>query len=453
MKPICFMVMPFSTKDVPNASGQAPTRINFDRLWEAGIRPAIEALGYEAVRADQDIGALIIHEMLERLFFADLVIADMTIPNGNVYYEVGIRHAAKPDGCVLIAADWSVPLFDVQQMRRLVYPLPATVLTDEQAAAVVTRLVEGIPAMRDGQSPMFQVLPGYPTPDEDRALTMRQELEELSAFNERVRAVALQDTKELAKQWATALVEEFSAAAQARASVAIALTLMLRDNVGWEDMLGFVNGLPAPMQENPFLQEQMALAQSKIGNHVDAIAALESLNHLKGETSERLGMIGGRYKKLAAQALKTGDKRTHQQRLERAIESYEKGMLRELGNYYCASNLARLYRERGDEDDEARATFAQKLTTLMAESAIERQTADEWARPTLLGAAFDGADVSAAKSVLKRLRGEDPADWQLETTIGDLEKSVVQIKDAELQAKFESLLSELRELLPQGNGA
>jgi len=47
------------------------------------------------------------------IYFADLVLADMTIANSNVYYEVGIRHAAKEKGCVLLAADWSRQLFDV----------------------------------------------------------------------------------------------------------------------------------------------------------------------------------------------------------------------------------------------------------------------------------------------------------------------------------------------------
>jgi hypothetical protein len=60
-----------------------------------------------------DTGGLIVGQMLERLYFADLVLADMTIPNGNVYYEVGIRHAAQKTGCVLLAADWSKQLFDV----------------------------------------------------------------------------------------------------------------------------------------------------------------------------------------------------------------------------------------------------------------------------------------------------------------------------------------------------
>jgi hypothetical protein len=36
--------------------------------------------------------------MLERLYFSDLVVADVTIPNGNVYHEIGIRHASRPRG-------------------------------------------------------------------------------------------------------------------------------------------------------------------------------------------------------------------------------------------------------------------------------------------------------------------------------------------------------------------
>src|SRR5215469_10811740 len=96
-RPICFMVMPYSTKftGTPAPAG-APDKINFDRLWDAALRPAIDAAGYEPVRASEDIGALFINEMIERLAISDLVLADVSIPNGNVYYEVGIRHAAQP---------------------------------------------------------------------------------------------------------------------------------------------------------------------------------------------------------------------------------------------------------------------------------------------------------------------------------------------------------------------
>src|SRR6476469_2296530 len=111
-RPVCFMVMPFGVKD-PRATAPAPARVNFDVLWEKALRPGLDGLGYQPVRADQDLGALIIAEMLERLYFSDLVIADVTIPNGNVYYELGIRHAARDKGCVMVGADWAEPLFDV----------------------------------------------------------------------------------------------------------------------------------------------------------------------------------------------------------------------------------------------------------------------------------------------------------------------------------------------------
>jgi hypothetical protein len=93
-KPLCFMIMPFGRKATQAVAGRGPAEIDFNALWDHGYVPVINELGYEAVRADQDTGALIIEQMLQRLYFADLVLAEMTIPNGNVYYEVGIRHAA-----------------------------------------------------------------------------------------------------------------------------------------------------------------------------------------------------------------------------------------------------------------------------------------------------------------------------------------------------------------------
>ena len=67
-RPICFMVMPYSAKSTGTpAPPGAPDKINFDRLWDAALRAAIDAAGYEPVRANEDIGALIINEMIERL--------------------------------------------------------------------------------------------------------------------------------------------------------------------------------------------------------------------------------------------------------------------------------------------------------------------------------------------------------------------------------------------------
>ena len=88
---LCFMIMPYGRRPTQvEPSSNAPGEIDFNALWDKAFAPTIQSLGYDPVRADQDTGALIINQMIERLYFADLVLADMTIPNGNVYYEVGV---------------------------------------------------------------------------------------------------------------------------------------------------------------------------------------------------------------------------------------------------------------------------------------------------------------------------------------------------------------------------
>src|SRR6218665_1580869 len=99
-KPVAFVVMPFGVKAVGQTEPNIPANVDFDALWERVYEPALRELGYEAVRADRDLGALIISEMIQRLAAADLVVADVTLPNANVYYEVGVRHAAQKRGCV-----------------------------------------------------------------------------------------------------------------------------------------------------------------------------------------------------------------------------------------------------------------------------------------------------------------------------------------------------------------
>src|ERR1017187_9711937 len=182
-RPICFMIMPYSTKTTSAAQGSgAPDKVNFDRLWEAALRPAIDKAGYEPVRANEDIGALIINEMIERLAISDLVLADVSIPNGNVYYEVGIRHAAQKQGCIMTAATWAKPLFDIDQMRQIRYPLPTESISDETAAEIIKIVEAAIPIMAAGDSPFYQVFPKYPEFDPARVTAFKKTVEELSKF-------------------------------------------------------------------------------------------------------------------------------------------------------------------------------------------------------------------------------------------------------------------------------
>jgi hypothetical protein len=445
-KPLCFMVMPFGTKKVVPAIDGAPKQIDFDALWIKALKPAIETLGYEAHRADQDTGALIVHEMLERLFHSNLVIADMTLPNGNVYYEIGIRHAARPTGCVLIGAEWARPLFDTRQMRRLTYPLEVERVNDQAAGQIKTCLVQSVPELARGRSPMEIALPGYPNPDPQGAVTMRQAVaaaRELEAKIDAVRSFLPGTPK---KDAARELAASNPPVTALSVGVAMAIVITLRDADLWDEMRDYLQALPIEMSESPWMQQQLALARSKAksSDHELAIASLQQLIRKEGDNSESRGLIGGRYKKLADRAKALGDMAAHRQYLERAIAAYEAGMQLDLGGYYPVSNLARLYRERGGQGDSERAEFALKLTQEACEALRVRNDGDDWLRQTLLGAAFDRGDYANAEKLTLEVEIQGPALWQLESTINDLRRSVAQIESPGERSRFEALIDRLQ---------
>ena len=79
--------MPFSGTIDPQVSGDEWTDI-----FKNTFTPAVEAAGYTCVRVTQRPGSFL-REIVERLDSADLVLADLTGSNPNVFYELGIRHA------------------------------------------------------------------------------------------------------------------------------------------------------------------------------------------------------------------------------------------------------------------------------------------------------------------------------------------------------------------------
>lgn len=450
VRPVCFMVMPFGTKRVDPKPDRAPDNIDFDALWNRALAPFIDELGYEPVRADQDTGASILLEMLERLYFSDLVVADMTIPNGNVYYEIGIRHACRPSGCLLISADWAQPLFDTNQMRRLAYPLADGSVGEKAADAIQAALRAGAAALAQGASPMYQTIPGFPDPariDPGRASAIRRQLDALAAFQAQVRSVRLTRDAAPRKAAALALRDAYPAAGALPQGVALEVAMVLRDCAGWQDCIDYIDALPPALGQLDVLQEQRCLAQSKTGNHVEAIAAIEQLIVRSGNSSERQGLIGGRYKKMALQARDQGDDLSWRDYLDQAIVHYEQGMHLDLNDYFPSCNLPRLYRARGEEGDEAKATVAAQIAFYACERAKARNPQDEWINPTLLGAAFDSGDVKRARELVKQVRRDGIATWKMMTTLTDIDLSVEQTVDAATRTALAALRDELMTLV------
>jgi hypothetical protein len=93
----------------------------YNELYAEVIKPVCDQLGLTAVRLDETFGPGVIIQDIERqILEAQVIIADITSANSNVYYEVGYAHALKKP-TILIAEKATQLPFDVSPFRVLFY--------------------------------------------------------------------------------------------------------------------------------------------------------------------------------------------------------------------------------------------------------------------------------------------------------------------------------------------
>lgn len=109
----CFVLAPISKEG-------SEIRKRSDQILRHLIRPAVEdECGYRAVRADEIAEpGIITSQIIQRVIEADLVIADLTEWNPNVFYELAVRHAIRRPVIHIIEAGEDIP-FDVAVMRTI----------------------------------------------------------------------------------------------------------------------------------------------------------------------------------------------------------------------------------------------------------------------------------------------------------------------------------------------
>ena len=101
-KKVCFVVMGFGKKKDPDTN----RTIDLDATYKRIIRPAVEASGCKCIRADEIVEAGIIdRSMYALLYYADVVIADISTFNPNAIYELGVRHTLRPYSTIIIKED------------------------------------------------------------------------------------------------------------------------------------------------------------------------------------------------------------------------------------------------------------------------------------------------------------------------------------------------------------
>lgn len=424
-KPLLFVAMPFGVKD--NTS--AHLKVDFDALYATCVRPAAEEAGLEVIRADEEmLGGFIQRPMYERLLLAEVVVADLTFANPNVFYELGVRHAARPWATVLICAKGQERPVDVSPLRSTLYELDrGGALADPPGLR--GKLTEQLRTALGGKttdSPLFQLLDGYPgvvmsarATETFRARALWTS--ELVARAYRVRAPA-RDRDEALRELA-AIEEQIAALPEGDDELFASLMLAYRSLESWDEMIRIAEALPAEISVAAGTREQLAVALNRRngrGDRLRAIDLLEELLEREGESSEALGILGRCHKdrwreKHASADPGAGDA------LDAAIAAYGRGFSADPRDYYPGVNLLTLLACRRLSEDIERI---EELAPVVA-FAVARHgglgARDYWTLATIVEiSALRGREMEGRRALSTAVELE-PEGWMTATTADNLE--------------------------------
>ena len=152
----CFVIMPFGEKQ--DVGGKI---IDFNKIYDYLIKPALEKIeeyNVKCIRCDEISRAGWIHaDMMEHIRDDEIAIADLTTLNPNVFYELGVRHALRKSGTVLIHHKGTKNPFNISGFRIVDYDHEDLKSVEEAKNQIAEFVVNGL-KLRDTDSLVHQVL-------------------------------------------------------------------------------------------------------------------------------------------------------------------------------------------------------------------------------------------------------------------------------------------------------
>lgn len=116
-KNFCFVLMPFTS--------------DFDDIYRYGIMESCKDAGAYCERVDEQIfQETILERIYNQIAKADIVIADMTGRNPNVFYEVGYAHALNKPTILLTQSSDDIP-FDLKHYPHIIYDKKISIIREE----------------------------------------------------------------------------------------------------------------------------------------------------------------------------------------------------------------------------------------------------------------------------------------------------------------------------------
>ncbi|HEX8722876.1 MAG TPA: tetratricopeptide repeat-containing protein [Pyrinomonadaceae bacterium] len=367
----CFVVMGFGKK----TDFETGRTLDLDKTYRNIIRPAVEAAGLKCVRADEIPHSGIIDvPMYEQLLGADVVVADLSTSNKNAFYELGVRHALRPETTIVICEDGiKAPPFDVNHVLIRMYRHMGEGIDFDEVERFRKVLSDAITAVcnkdpRDTDSPVYTFLRGLPD--------FRKALKGVAKAAAEASPAAVAGDAHDGELYSALMEQADEAQDDGDFVTARALLLRLRrkmkEAAEKEAAEAARNGIEGFRErpEDPYLVQRLALATYK-SKQPTPRAALEEARDLlaalgpaTSNDTETLGMWGSVHKRL----WETAGDRAH---LDEAVRGYERGFYLR-NDYYNGINFAYLLNARAAK----RASRAEAVADFVQAARVRREVLD-----------------------------------------------------------------------------
>lgn len=420
---VCFVSMPFGEK----ADFETGRTLNMDATYRTVIKPAVEAAGFECVRADEIVhSGMIDLPLYKQLLEADVVISDLSTSNPNVFYELGVRHALRPYTTIIISEEQARIPFDINSISILKYKHLGEGIAFSETRRFIIALKDVITAAseqtpRQNDSPVYMFINGLTPPH-------IEEVAQGSVASAATQAVSAPSGSEtVPPQTYGDLMRQVEEAQM---------------NKDFMTAKAILSTIRVDRPEDPFIIQRLALVTYK-SKMPDARSALEeareillTLNPSTSNDTETLGLWGTLHKRLWDE--------THERKyLDEAVRGYKRGFYLR-NDYHNGINLAYMLNARAaassDQRAEAIADFVQARRIRSEVLAIcDKVLADEdvsgidrfWVLATMAEALLGNGDEKGAQFRLKEAYSH--AEWMKETVQERMEKLRALLADSPLE--------------------
>ena len=391
---VCFVVMGFGKK-TDYESGRT---LDLDATYEAIIKPAVEAANLRCIRADEVIHAgLIDAPMYEMLLRADLVVADISTGNVNAVYELGVRHALRPNSTIIMKESKGRLYFDLNHVSTFQYDHLGEDIGAREASRAkrdLELLIKQVIVSSQPDSPVYSFLPNLRQP----ILSTEQYqnlLDETEGFQDHLSGLI------------QAGIESIK-------------------NSSFDNAVKVFGDANRMKPNDPYIIQQLTLATykskkpSEISALISALVVIEKLSPSDSNDPETLGITGAIYKRLWAA--------THDPaQLDLAIQHYGRGFeIRR--DYYNGENLALCHDYRsslheGSDDSiydrisakKVRESIISTLSNLITSPSFEDRSDKRWIFASLANCCFGVMNEESGEKYENLFLSENPASWEVET--------------------------------------